>query len=152
MWDLPRPGLEPVSPALAGRFSTTAPPGKPRWPHLIHLPSRVYPKVLNYQYFCPSPPPPTTQPLSPLIHNWLLTGLLIGSLFSIQQTGPSLHISFHHQLPLLLKACQWFPIAVGLKCIRPTKSHKIWPHLPSASVTPSALLNALQLQRPSFYS
>ena len=30
MWDPPRPGLEPVSPALAGRFSTTAPPGKPR--------------------------------------------------------------------------------------------------------------------------
>ena len=29
MWDLPRPGLEPVSPALAGRFSTSAPPGKP---------------------------------------------------------------------------------------------------------------------------
>ena len=29
MWDLPRPGLEPVSPALAGRFSTAAPPGKP---------------------------------------------------------------------------------------------------------------------------
>ena len=28
MWDLPRPGLEPVSPALAGRCSTTAPPGK----------------------------------------------------------------------------------------------------------------------------
>ena len=37
MWDLPRPGLEPVSPALAGRFSTTAPPGKPKrffkWNH-----------------------------------------------------------------------------------------------------------------------
>ena len=29
MWDPPRPGLEPVSPALAGSFSTTAPPGKP---------------------------------------------------------------------------------------------------------------------------
>ena len=29
MWDLPKPGLEPVSPALAGRFPTTAPPGKP---------------------------------------------------------------------------------------------------------------------------
>ena len=29
MWDLPRPGLKPVSAALAGRFSTTAPPGKP---------------------------------------------------------------------------------------------------------------------------
>ena len=31
MWDLPRPGLEAVSPALAGRFSTTAPPGKPSY-------------------------------------------------------------------------------------------------------------------------
>ena len=29
MWDLPGPGLEPVSPASAGGFSTTAPPGKP---------------------------------------------------------------------------------------------------------------------------
>ena len=28
MWDLPRPGLEPVSPALAGRFLTTVPPRK----------------------------------------------------------------------------------------------------------------------------
>ena len=32
MWDLPRPGLEPMSPALAGRFSATAPRGKP---HII---------------------------------------------------------------------------------------------------------------------
>ena len=29
MWDLPGPGIEPVSPAMAGGFSTTAPPGKP---------------------------------------------------------------------------------------------------------------------------
>ena len=29
MWDPPRPGLKPVSPALAGTLSTTAPPGKP---------------------------------------------------------------------------------------------------------------------------
>ena len=36
MWDPPRPGLEPVSPALAGRFSTTAPPGKPRWALLTY--------------------------------------------------------------------------------------------------------------------
>ena len=28
MWDLPGPGLEPVSPALAGGFLTTRPPGK----------------------------------------------------------------------------------------------------------------------------
>ena len=28
MWDLPGPGLKPVSPALAGGFLTTVPPGK----------------------------------------------------------------------------------------------------------------------------
>ena len=36
MWDLPRPGLEPMSPALAGRFSTTVPPGKPRDMYFFH--------------------------------------------------------------------------------------------------------------------
>ena len=29
MWDLPGPGLEPMSAALGGGFLTTAPPGKP---------------------------------------------------------------------------------------------------------------------------
>ena len=29
MWDLPGPGLELMSPTLAGGFLTTAPPGKP---------------------------------------------------------------------------------------------------------------------------
>ena len=29
MWDPPRSGIEPMSPALAGRFFTTEPPGKP---------------------------------------------------------------------------------------------------------------------------
>ena len=37
MWDPPRPGLEPVSPALAGRLSTTAPPGKPSFFLKIYL-------------------------------------------------------------------------------------------------------------------
>ena len=32
MWTLPGPGVEPVSPALAGGFFTTEPPGKPRSP------------------------------------------------------------------------------------------------------------------------
>ena len=30
MWDLPRPGLEPLSPELADTFLTTATPGKPQ--------------------------------------------------------------------------------------------------------------------------
>ena len=42
MWDLPRPGLEPVSPALSGRFSTTAPPGKPACVFLNYGFLRVY--------------------------------------------------------------------------------------------------------------
>ena len=29
MWDLPRPGIKPMSPTLAGRFFTIEPPGKP---------------------------------------------------------------------------------------------------------------------------
>ena len=29
MWDLPGSGIKPVSPALAGRFFTTEPPGNP---------------------------------------------------------------------------------------------------------------------------
>ena len=29
MWDLPRPGTEPTSPALAGGLFITEPPGKP---------------------------------------------------------------------------------------------------------------------------
>ena len=41
MWDLPRPGLKPVSPALAGRFSTTVPPGKPYNFYIIIYDSNV---------------------------------------------------------------------------------------------------------------
>ena len=44
MWDLPRPGLEPVSPALAGGLSTTAPPGKPSCFFLINT-------IFNNCYF-----------------------------------------------------------------------------------------------------
>ena len=48
MWDLPRPGLEPVSPALAGRFSTTAPPGKPYSWDILQM---ALPQTLLYMFF-----------------------------------------------------------------------------------------------------
>ena len=54
MWDLPRPGLEPVSPAPAGRFPTTAPPGKPcgqcfyLWIKYLPNPSQ---KGFSYAFF-----------------------------------------------------------------------------------------------------
>ena len=47
MWDLPGPGLKPMSPALAGRFLTTAPPGKSQelpfwyWRHWRHYCDRL---------------------------------------------------------------------------------------------------------------
>ena len=36
MWNPPRPGVEPMSPALAGRFLTTGSPGKP-WIDVLTL-------------------------------------------------------------------------------------------------------------------
>ena len=35
MCDLPGPGMEPMSPALVGRFSTNKPPGKPSFSHFL---------------------------------------------------------------------------------------------------------------------
>ena len=37
MWDLPRPGIEPMSPALAGGFLTTALQGKPKFSIFIEV-------------------------------------------------------------------------------------------------------------------
>ena len=68
MWDLPRPGLEPVSTALAGRLSTTAPPGKPQmqffllhwcWSHLCcseknNLNSSFFPHLHILWYYAPN--------------------------------------------------------------------------------------------------
>ena len=40
--DLPNPGTKPmVSPALADRFFTTEPPGKPHDPLFVHKTSRI---------------------------------------------------------------------------------------------------------------
>ena len=56
MWDPPRPGLEPMSPALAGRFSTTVPPRKP-CPHfclsfcfILLLGSYFHPSIFQLIY------------------------------------------------------------------------------------------------------
>ena len=42
-WDLPGPGLEPVSPALVGRFLTTAPPGKSLYIVLVEVREENWP-------------------------------------------------------------------------------------------------------------
>ena len=45
IWDLPESGIEPVSPALAGRLFTTEPPGKPQWRFLSR-------KMIYYLQIC----------------------------------------------------------------------------------------------------
>ena len=53
MWNPPRPGLEPVSPASAGRVSTTVPPGKPKIRSFLSLSSipscSIYHSLSTYQ-------------------------------------------------------------------------------------------------------
>ena len=49
MWGLPGPGLEPVSPALAGGFLTTVPPGKPHHGSFIKI-SRIYGGVQTVEF------------------------------------------------------------------------------------------------------
>jgi len=49
MWNLPRPGVEPVSPALAGRFLTTEPQGK-SWTHVFWVEGTRYLSNLVWGY------------------------------------------------------------------------------------------------------
>ena len=44
--DLPDPGIKPVSLALAGRFFTTVPPGKPHRPRKPGIPSQSHANLL----------------------------------------------------------------------------------------------------------
>ena len=50
MWDLPGPGLEPMSPALAARFLTTKPPGKSL--KLFFSSSCLLNLYLYFKFFC----------------------------------------------------------------------------------------------------
>ena len=70
MWDLPRRGLEPISPALAGGFLSTVQPGKsPCSPFQCWLCVLSFPTNLSYgRWVCgpcwsPSPPPENYNPI-----------------------------------------------------------------------------------------
>ena len=41
IWDLPGPGIELISPALAGKFLTSGPPGKPLITFLMSISSNT---------------------------------------------------------------------------------------------------------------
>ena len=70
MWDPPRPGLEPVSPALAGGFSTTAPPGK--LPMGLVLPTFNFGRLLTRPWaHSGSSHPPHTRSVPPSAPSFL---------------------------------------------------------------------------------
>ena len=79
MWYLPRPGLEPVSPVLAGRFSTTASPGKPSkhfWiPTLLSLPLSSSPVPPSLPSFLPPFLPSSLRPF--LSGAWCVPGTVL---------------------------------------------------------------------------
>ena len=61
MWDLSRPGIEPMSPAVAGRFFTTEPPGKPyispvQFSHSLASDSLLPCELQHSRPPCPSTP------------------------------------------------------------------------------------------------
>ena len=48
MWDLPGPGTEPVSPATAGGFFITGPPGKPTEMFVLNISMYI---ILGFFFF-----------------------------------------------------------------------------------------------------
>ena len=73
MWDPPRTGLEPTSPALAGRLSTAAPPGKP-------YPLFKSKENLFQKHSKQSTPPHT--------HTHILLAIIMSSIHSYNSTWP----------------------------------------------------------------
>ena len=63
IWDLPRSGIKPVSPALAGRFLTTEPLGKP---NILRLGNKIFFNIVSTQ--------------RRVVHNERISNILINSL------------------------------------------------------------------------
>ena len=90
MWDLPGPGLEPVSPALAGRFLPSAPPGKPllgilkqHWFHFVDF-QKAATSQRSLSMFCLPLP---TSFISSLLSDSLRNPLSLSHLFLCADSG-----------------------------------------------------------------
>ena len=134
MWDLPRPGLEPMSTALAGRFSTTAPPGKPMifyflisrnlWDYLVPCYQYVCDKIETHKRF--NIPAKITKLFS--IKIWNCTNLFItpSSFTLLKPPISSLHRIFPGTVP-----SGWSTPSPG--CF--SRSSPIWRSLPHYSTS-----------------
>ena len=105
MWDLPRPGLELVSPAPAGRLSTTVPPGKPEASFIVRL---QLPLCGEREATIVAPPPMYDSAVVPCFHGSPVF-LHRHSLLCIFPSCP-LSLYPHSQQQFSLQACSPVPM------------------------------------------
>ena len=98
-WDPPRPGLEPVSPALAGRFSTTAPPGKPQLFLFIFI------WFLTHKKICKNSTGTSVYPYmdSPTIYICPICFIILSFIFIL-----SLSLSLYIYMCVCVCVCVWY--------------------------------------------
>ena len=94
---LPDPGIVPVSPAFAGRFFTTEPPGKPSIIQTLQLrlTAKSVQSLSHVQLFA-TPWTAACQAFLSVTHSWSLLKLM-----SIESVMPSNHVILCHPLLLL---------------------------------------------------
>ena len=112
MWDLPRPGLEPVSLALAGRFLTTAPPGKPLFTFLnSFFFSNQNPKEANHliSLIC-------------LLNLFSTLGCLPFFYFSFYMLKEWSHLSYSFPIQHLADCITQMPLYMGWE------AYRLWNH------------------------
>ena len=112
MWDLPRPGLEPVSPALAGRFSTTAPPGKPPLFFNVYLLKYIWASFLDA--------------VKLLGNNLILLGLTL-SLANREQSNVQIRVKISPLLRQTLFSILPVPILMRIFHSRSCEQALCWP-------------------------
>ena len=106
MWNLPGPGIEPMSPTLAGGFSSTEPPAKSSNYVLYLLPTKLWISFGQGSKLCLVICLPREVPVSEkkiLIHSWLCVNTCCCStvgrcLFTIPETETSCSTGFEWAL------------------------------------------------------
>ena len=146
MWDLPGSGLKPVSPALAGGFLTTVPPGKSPSLHLKQLAIQPLPTLLGTWSLCP-PPRVEVLGLGALKPARLKSESCLPNFLAVLPW--SSHLTFPHLHYLICKMGEnnllgKFSKTVHLKFLEPRLSarvtHQLHPPPLSSRLTPCLLL------------
>ena len=117
MWDLPEPGLEPVSPALAGRFLTTAPPGKPL-PHYFYSCIQSYNSLMTRLYVCVCSPVCVIVLLNFPSKPYIYLTLLSRRMCLVPPESPLSSTAFHFLFPFSQGSWPWCVCVRARVCVR----------------------------------